>query len=134
MQSKETVFIGLHIGVHDTNISAYISSRQNTNVYYAKAERHLGTKHAYAGIKWVGKVLNSWSIDLSEIEEVVMQRPMLEDHDQNLTDFFFDNYGDLLSKEVAETEETTFTGGSGTIHSMSDMDKILHNEIQVKNW
>ena len=131
---NETVFIGLHIGVHDSNISAYISNRQNAKTFYIKAEREFGIKHTYAGIDWVQKTFKRWGIQLPHIKEVVMQRPMLEDHDQNLTDFFFDNYGDLLSKEVAETEETTFTGGSGVLHSMSDMEKILHNEIAVKNW
>ena len=122
----ETVFIGLHIGVHDSNISAYISNGQNTKTFYTKAEREFGIKHTYAGIDWVQKTFRRWGIQLPHIKEVVMQRPMLEDHDQNLTDFFFDNYGDLLSKEVAETEETTFTGGSGVLHSTSVMEKILH--------
>ena len=126
-----TVFIGLHIGVHDSNISAHFSSGKNL---YAKAERQLGLKHAYASVKWVTEVLKQWNIELKDIEEVAMQRPMFEDQEQELTDFFFDHYADLLSKEVAETEETTYTGGSGVMHAMGHLDSILINEVKVKDW
>ena len=63
------VFLGLHLGLHDCNISAY----KDGKTYYNKYERHSGIKHGAGNFKWIDDTLKKWDIDWNEIEEICTQ-------------------------------------------------------------
>ena len=61
-------FLGLHLGLHDCNISAY----KDGQTYYNKYERCSGIKHGFGNFKWIDDTLKKWDIDWSDIEEICM--------------------------------------------------------------
>ena len=52
-------FLGLHLGLHDCNISAY----KNGKTYYSKYERYSGIKHGAGDFEWINNTLKKWDID-----------------------------------------------------------------------
>ena len=91
-------FLGLHLGLHDCNISAY----KNGKTYYSKYERYSGIKHGAGDFEWINNTLKKWDIDWNEIEEICMHTP---DSLSFATNIFteLDNMG-------LKTETTSFTG------------------------
>ena len=88
------VFLGMHLGIHDTNISLY----KDGKCYYAKYERHSGIKHGVGNLQWVIDTLKKWGVDHphKQIEHYCSCDPMYVDPEW-------------------ETEEATYIGGSPTI-------------------
>ena len=66
------MFLGMHIGIHDTNISLY----KDGKCYYAKYERHSGIKHGVGNLKWIKDTLKKWGVDKPEtqIKHFVFQK------------------------------------------------------------
>tara|TARA_B100000941_G_scaffold106613_1_gene74561 strand:+ start:493 stop:2019 length:1527 start_codon:yes stop_codon:yes gene_type:complete len=58
------MFLGMHIGIHDTNISLY----KNGKCYYAKYERHSGIKHGVGSLQWIKDTLKKWGVDNPETQ------------------------------------------------------------------
>ena len=58
------MFLGMHIGIHDTNISLY----KDGKCYYAKYERHSGIKHGVGNLKWIKDTLKKWGVDKPETQ------------------------------------------------------------------
>ena len=85
------VFLGLHLGLHDCNISAY----KDGKTYYNKYERHSGIKHGAGNFKWIDDTLKKWDIDWNEIEEICTQTT---DSLSLTADMFseMDNMGELV--------------------------------------
>jgi len=55
------MFLGMHIGIHDTNISLY--NDKTCKSHYAKYERHSGKKHGVANLEWIVETLKKWGIE-----------------------------------------------------------------------
>ena len=58
------MFLGMHIGIHDTNISLY----KNGKCYYAKYERHSGINHGVGSLQWIKDTLKKWGVDKPETQ------------------------------------------------------------------
>ena len=58
------MFLGMHIGIHDTNISLY----KDGKCYYAKYERHSGIKHGVGSLQWIKDTLKKWGVDSPETQ------------------------------------------------------------------
>ena len=106
------MFLGLHIGIHDTNISLY----NNGKAHYCKAERNTGKKHGVGDMKWLIETLNKMGVDNPEedIEEVVCCTSHIKDRQ-----WINDNNSYMNGQIVSE--DTTFFGGS------ADDSKNKHN-------
>ena len=85
------MFLGMHIGIHDSNISLY----KDGKCYYAKNERHSGKKHGVGNLQWIIDTLKKWGVD----------EPHKQIEHFCSCDSFYEN-------ETWKTEEATFTGGS----------------------
>jgi hypothetical protein len=56
------MFLGMHIGIHDSNISLYKDGKS----YYSKYERVSGIggkKHGPGNFEWMIDTLKSWGVD-----------------------------------------------------------------------
>ena len=111
------MFLGMHIGIHDSNISLY----KDGKCYYAKHERHSGQKHGVGNLQWIIDTLKKWGVDEphKQIEHYCSCDSFYEDPEW-------------------ETEEATFTGGSPTtpyakhnIFSDSILEPLLLNNFKT---
>jgi carbamoyltransferase len=115
-------FLGLHLGLHDCNISAY----KNGKTYYSKYERHSGIKHGSGNFKWINDTLKKWDIDWSDIEEICMHTP------DSLS--FTANMFSELDNMGIKTETTSFVGGSANekAHNASKFTTFIGGSTQLQ--
>lgn len=131
------VFLGLHIGIHDTNISLY----KDGKCYYAKYERHSGIKHGVGDFTWLLDTLKSWGVDEphKQIKHIIHCTAFFEDGLQ--TD---NGYGeaikryseasmiDKLKKEIPDTSSTeTIFGRHVSFNSLSEANEIILDGSQI---
>ena len=119
-------FLGLHLGLHDCNISAY----KNGKTYYNKYERYSGIKHGAGDFEWINNTLKKWDIDWNEIEEICMHTP---DSLSFATNIFteLDDMG--LKTETTSFTGETFIGGSTNLQQSSVIPGLLIKNIQAMN-
>ena len=112
------MFLGMHIGIHDSNISLY----KDGKTYYAKYERHSNIKHGAGNIQWIVNTLKRWGVNdpANDIKHIVSCCSFYEDPEW-------------------QEGEVTFYGGSPTTdysqhHNIFDstvIDPLLLNNFKV---
>jgi carbamoyltransferase len=112
-------FLGLHIGLHDCNISAY----KNGKTYYSKYERYSGIKHGQGSFEWIENTLKKWNIEWSEIEEICIQ----EKESSTFTANMFNEMDNMGMK----SETATFAGPSNMLHDYIQSE--FHGAIEVRD-
>ena len=65
--ARRLIVVGLGKANHDNSVAAYVDGQ----VYYAKRERLVGVKHAWADEVWYWSQLQKWGIDLDKIDVTV---------------------------------------------------------------
>tara|TARA_X000001036_G_scaffold105863_1_gene98997 strand:- start:579 stop:2159 length:1581 start_codon:yes stop_codon:yes gene_type:complete len=128
-------FLGLHLGLHDCNISAY----KNGKTHYSKYERYSGIKHGAGNFKWIDDTLKKWNIDWDEIEEICTHTT----DSLSLTANMFSEMDNMGVKSETATfasptnmlhnyidTETTFIGGSTQLQQSSVIPFLISRNIQ----
>ena len=102
------MFLGMHIGIHDSNISLYKDGKS----YYSKYERVSGIggkKHGPGNFEWLIDTLKSWGVDEphKQIKHMVHCTAFYED-----TEFSFEAAVDKM--KLYQDDNVVFGGGSPT--------------------
>ena len=103
------MFLGLHIGIHDSNISLYKDGKS----YYSKYERVSGIggkKHGPGNFEWLIDTLKSWGIDEphKQIKHMVHCTAFYEDGSEHSHQAMVDKM------KLYQDDNVVFGGGSPT--------------------
>ena len=135
-------FLGLHLGLHDCNISAY----KDGKTYYNKYERCSGIKHGMGDFQWVDDTLKKWNIDWNEIEEICHHETESLSFTENMfseidamgikseTATTFASPTNMLHNFLQTETPTTFIGGSTQLQQTSVIPAILLKNVQARNF